>query len=499
MSGVGVQGPFDSGTSAGLAGTSSDPSLSELGSVAAGNSPSFALVLGDYLFVAVSSDNKVKAFDISNRDAPVEIDDLTVSAGPCHLAARGKYLFCWCQGAGAMVSIDISDPTTMAIAQTLTTRAGQRFTLNGRYAVVGGPESGGSANTLSVIDTNDPTAMAEVGTLVIGDIHRNIETLTRNLVALASRDNNTLYIIDISNPAAPVSIGSLASLTQTLTPMAADPQFAQGRPYLYTSSYGDGKFRVIDLSNPTSPRVAGLLTATINAEWIAIEGRYAFVAIRGTGSIDVIDIGNPAKPELIGNTNGTAARFDRLAVANGRIYAPEVAASGKVWTFAITGGKSLPPAPLPPAGDQLDRAGLIGLRTFTPTSDYITSSATLADIDATNLYWDFVAPRSGKVRLSMEALYQATGSVRMIVGLATGTTPGAAGVSDVANQQRDVGVDSGTQRRSISFLLTGLTPGTRYVYVPRYATGTAATAVTIKSNNTSGRGDILMAVDVVPA
>jgi hypothetical protein len=475
------------------AGYNDDPTLTSLGSVGAGNSTTFPLVVGDYLFVTVASDNKVKAFSLADRDNPVEIDELTVSSGPSHLAARGKYLFCWCQGAGAMVSIDISDPTTMSIAQTLTTRVGQRFVLNGRYACVGGPESSTGANTLSIIDTGNPASMAEIGTLVVGNVHRNIAALGPRHVAVASRDDNTLYIVDISDPRRPVQVGSLASLTQTLTALAVDPDFDRGRPYLYALGYGNGKFYVIDCADPTSPRKAGEATTTINAEWVQIEGRYAYVAIRGTGSIDVVDIANPALPRLVANTDLAATRLDRLAVANGRIYACETVSSGKVWTVSIAGGKKRSPAPLATSGNQLDRTGILAMRSYTPSSDFSTTSATFAVVDGTNLYWTFTAPASGKVRLGVEAIWLGNASAWQYVALADASDV------EVSNTQRGVGVDSGRQRREVSWILTGLTPGASYTYKLMHASGTGGTSVSLASNNTSGRGDIIFRVDAIPA
>ena len=152
----------------------------------------------------------------------------------------------------------------------------------------------------------------------------------------------------------------------------------------------------------------------------------------------------------------------------------------------------LPPPPLADSGAVLDRTGILSMRSFTPTADYATSSATLAEVDAANLWVRFTAPRSGKVKVSIEAIWQGSASAWQYVALASG---GAA----VAGTSRGVGVDSGRQRRPVTWLLTGLTPGTEYTYTLMMATGTEATEVRIAGNNTDGRGDILFTAEAVPA
>src|SRR3712207_262694 len=89
--------------------------------------------------------------------------------------------------------------------------------------------------------------------------------------------------------------------------------------YNPTNSYG---LRVVDVTNPVKPKVAGFLPCNTSQNDIQVKGRYAFLAIDGNQKADaddrsdcwsqlgrdmapklgvvVVDIGVPTKPRAIG-------------------------------------------------------------------------------------------------------------------------------------------------------------------------------------------------------
>lgn len=305
--------------------------------------PGRPYITGRYMFVPCNLAARVEAYDLDDRDAPVYVGYCTIGAGPTWIKGRGKYIFC-ADGVGTIRSVDISNPVSMTVAQTLTLAVGvggsQRMDLRGRYMLIGGPESGANANKLTLLDTANPTSMSETGFVTVGSTHRHIVALDSTHFAVASRDTNTLYLIDTSDPSTPTVIGSLV-LSGTLTPLVADLDFMTSRPYVYAIGYGDGKFYVIDCVDPVNPRKAGETTISLHAEDAVIVGRYVLVSTRDSHVINIIDVANPARPSLVQTfTMPGTPRMDRLAYSNGRVYVPDQTNS-TVSVIRISGGKTL--------------------------------------------------------------------------------------------------------------------------------------------------------------
>ena len=73
---------------------------------------------------------------------------------------------------------------------------------------------------------------------------------------------------------------------------------------------------IIDLSDPSQPRLAGSLTTGQGVSSVAVSGRYAYLAI-GWGGLCVVDISNPAQPAVVGvyPTDLLSSPLDRLHFA----------------------------------------------------------------------------------------------------------------------------------------------------------------------------------------
>ena len=78
---------------------------------------------------------------------------------------------------------------------------------------------------------------------------------------------------------------------------------------------GDGGFRVVDVSSPTSPRIIGAVGTPTRALGVAVAGNYAYVA--ASTSVQVINVTTPSRPVIVSSltTPGIAA-----AVAGSRLY-----------------------------------------------------------------------------------------------------------------------------------------------------------------------------------
>lgn len=106
-----------------------------------------------------------------------------------------------------------------------------------------------------------------------------------------------------------------------------------------------------------------------------------------------------------------------------------------------------------------------------------TTSATHADIDATNLAVSFTAPASGEVELELRCLLDASGSNSIDWGLRSGSVLVTGSDTRMANLVRQV-------RAVASIFLSGLTPSAAYTYKWSHARSTGSgTAYAIYGGN----------------
>lgn len=116
-------------------------------------------------------------------------------------------------------------------------------------------------------------------------------------------------VIDIQNPSSPKVIGSLS----TLIISGVESLNVIGN-YAYMSLYPNSGFGIVDVSNPSSPQLAGYLTGVTTlakAQSSDFKGSYAYVTTaNSTGPsvidyLNIIDISNPSNPFVVGVTGTT--------------------------------------------------------------------------------------------------------------------------------------------------------------------------------------------------
>jgi hypothetical protein len=126
---------------------------------------------------------------------------------------------------------------------------------------------------------------------------------------LADREGG-LRIVDVSNPMTPTLAGVLATPDYALG-VAVAGQFA------YVASRGAG-LEIVDVSNPISPT----LVATVHtADWVkdvVVVGSQAFVLT--SGSLYVVDVADPANPS-VSSVLGLSYSMDRLTLNGTYLYA----------------------------------------------------------------------------------------------------------------------------------------------------------------------------------
>ncbi len=72
--------------------------------------------------------------------------------------------------------------------------------------------------------------------------------------------------------------------------------------YIYINDKNNNATRIIDVSNPTAPVLAGSYTST-SPIGLAVQGKYLYIA-DFTPAVYIVDISNPVTPALVGTYNG---------------------------------------------------------------------------------------------------------------------------------------------------------------------------------------------------
>jgi hypothetical protein len=103
---------------------------------------------------------------------------------------------------------------------------------------------------------------------------------------------SSLRIIDISNPTSPALAGRYDSEGEAFDFITISGNYAYG-------SGKDSSLRIIDISNPSSPALAGAYDLPGLLNDLTVSGNYAYVSGEEFG-FQIIDISNPASPALAG-------------------------------------------------------------------------------------------------------------------------------------------------------------------------------------------------------
>jgi hypothetical protein len=129
---------------------------------------------------------------------------------------------------------------------------------------------------------------------------------------VAGWEQGGLRIVDVSDPASPFLAGFYN------TPVRARSVCVSGN-YAFVADDSNG-LQIYNITDPTTPTLAGIFSASVSYD-VAVYGNYAYVAI-GPSGLRVADISNPASPFLAG-TNASCQPYcvmvhgDYLLTSNG--------------------------------------------------------------------------------------------------------------------------------------------------------------------------------------
>ncbi|MFC1658223.1 right-handed parallel beta-helix repeat-containing protein [Candidatus Omnitrophota bacterium] len=103
-------------------------------------------------------------------------------------------------------------------------------------------------------------------------------------------------VVNVSNPALPTLEGYFGSFSDSWDIKVAGK-------YAYVPAFGSNRLRIVDVSNPSSPTLLSSIqhNTYLDGAWdVYISGKYAYVAVRDTDYLTVVDISNAASPSITG-------------------------------------------------------------------------------------------------------------------------------------------------------------------------------------------------------
>ena len=268
-------------------------------------------------------EGSIAVLDISTPIAPVEIG--RVSSGEledCYMMVqRGDYLYV---AAGEFVVVDVSDPTNpIQVGHTMLkggdwTANGSGVQLKGNYTFV----SSSSGNCLSAIDISDPANPTEVdfiedavkldnagGVYIVGDY-----------AFVCAREY--LTVVDISNPLNLLIFNQLNSADfgrWGSIDIKGDYAYlvTTGGPPLYLS-----QLVIVNVSDPSNLSIESTLLldyVDTDARSIEVKGDYAYIAC--DADFRIINISDPTSPSLVGSVVPQLPYLDNIEVSGNYLFA----------------------------------------------------------------------------------------------------------------------------------------------------------------------------------
>jgi len=259
-------------------------------------------VQGDYLYAGRNLDAQVTVVDISDPASPAVVEtlvDFTNLNGPTEMIVEGDYLYVSCASGDGLTVLDISTPTSISVHGSIVGHA----SLNGAAGIVKDGDfiyvAAGFYDGLAVVDVSTPASPSVVGS--VSNVAMNaVSRITKsgNYCYLTSQSDNRFSVVNVSNPAAPTFQGSLVDATN----LDGAAGLAAFGTYALVACYDTDKITVVDASTPTTPVIETVLTpvtgsgGTVRLLGVEKHGDdYAFVAW-AQGTIFVIDMTDPTAP-----------------------------------------------------------------------------------------------------------------------------------------------------------------------------------------------------------
>ena len=222
--------------------------------------------------------------------------------------------------------VDVQNPgRPVAIGQCQNCAASANgLVVKGGYAYLGIWEFG-----LQIVDVRDPSDLHRLGSLKLGEPGLagvyDVAFLGDRYVGMVIEDRS-LRVVDVTNPASPRQAASLKVQAGGYHQIVEVDRIAYVAAGACGESGCQGQLKIIDIADPTAPRLMGSLDVP-GATDVAIAGSYAYVPTElcyytypsCSSELWVIDVTNPTRPRQLSTLTMPVGARD-VAVGGKYVY-----------------------------------------------------------------------------------------------------------------------------------------------------------------------------------
>lgn len=260
-------------------------------------------------YVTSRSAGQLVAISFKNPSSLVVVDSLAIDTAQSvaidtvnEVAYVGSY-------SDDFTSVDISDPDSMAVLDTITDSPDLTRVTSIALDVTRGYAFTVSINTgdrLCAVDISDPSNMSKdyVVTSAFGRPESSVLDLTTDVLYVGDYDTGSIMAVDVSTVSAMAVIDTITDATYL--EYVSDVVLDAPNALLYAVSRGGDSLYVVDISTPSAMTEEGRLTDTSNfgyATGVALdlvdEVAYICAGNSGTQKTSSVDISTPSTPTII--------------------------------------------------------------------------------------------------------------------------------------------------------------------------------------------------------
>ena len=307
--------------------------------------PDSLAVANNRLYVASSTAGALTVIDVADPASPTLLQTLRSSDGTYPDLAGAN----WVTVDGADVYVTADTAEALSVLETFQFAGAQDMVVADGVAYVANYSSG----TIAILDVSDPVGSEFLGELEHGvnsERLSGVNSLTRagNLLFATAWFSDTISIYDITDRANPVRLAQI--IDNSSRNLHRPITTAVGGDYLYISNVGAGDadaITIVNIADPTDPQIVAEIihgaadivdsSATIRADNVSsmlVDDDVLYAAT--AGGITIMNVKDPANPVLLTEVTDGNGGFNHASSPNFMLMKDDVLYFGDASESAFT-------------------------------------------------------------------------------------------------------------------------------------------------------------------